>query len=225
MSALPRPSSPTWAPSSASKWMQDGSTMSHVFRGSVRMQLVGEGPEGRRGLAPGRIGERRAGQRRRRVAFGDGEEGRRACRSSPAACTRQPKQLDLLDIVAGGNGTGHLRDHGINPINGVRQVIWNNDYQQSDCRYWSVDWHPLVDGVFVPDGRIGAVRLDSAGHFYDGFPETTGASFGTIWARSAVYNPDRVRQEQRDIGSKPSARPGSSCPREKGCWPCTPTRA
>ena len=42
-SALPPPSSPTWAPSSAWKSDKEGDTISHVFRGSVRVQAAGGG--------------------------------------------------------------------------------------------------------------------------------------------------------------------------------------
>ncbi len=38
-SALPPPSLPTWAPSSASRSAREGNTTSHVFRGSVRVNM------------------------------------------------------------------------------------------------------------------------------------------------------------------------------------------
>jgi len=59
----------------------------------------------------------------------------------------------------------------------------------------------MIDGVFVPDGRAGAVQLDSAGHAFDGFPETAGGTWGSLWARAAEAKPEeRVKGWIFDLG-------------------------
>ena len=96
-----------------------------------------------------------------------------------------PKQLDLLDLVAGGNGLGHRRESGIDPTSGQqdeRFVPWT---RRGDGEYHPVEWSRFVDGVFVPDGRAGPVRIDSAGDTFDGFPHASGITFGSVWARAA----------------------------------------
>ena len=101
-----------------------------------------------------------------------------------------PKFLDLLDVVAGGNGTGHRRNRGIDPTSGIMTPRYIDARNDGDGRYRPVVWSRMIDGVFIPDGRAGAVQLDSAGHSFDGFPETAGRSWGTIWARAAKVKPD-----------------------------------
>ncbi len=96
------------------------------------------------------------------------------------------KQLDLLDLVAGGNGLGHRRECGIDPTSGQqdeRFVPWT---RRGDGQYHPVKWSRLVDGVFVPDGSAGPVRIDSTGNTFDGFPHASGITFGSLWARAAT---------------------------------------
>ena len=66
------------------------------------------------------------------------------------------KVFDLVDVVAGGDGFSGRRNRGIDPSNG-RAV----DTGQSkldilgDGKYHRVEAMPFVDGVFIPDGRVG----------------------------------------------------------------------
>ena len=83
--------------------------------------------------------------------------------------------LDLVDVVAGGDGFSGRRGQGINPTNGQATDIPPKDFDftlTGDGRYHRVPALPFVDGVFIPDGRSGPVQLDSAGHAFDGFPAT-----------------------------------------------------
>ena len=97
------------------------------------------------------------------------------------------KMLDLLDIVAGGNGTGHRREHGIDPTTGMEDPSYCAAERSGDGVYRRVAWSKLIDGVFVPRASKGApVVLDSAGHTFQGFPPTSGWSYGSIWARAAA---------------------------------------
>lgn len=98
-----------------------------------------------------------------------------------------PKQLDIIDIIAGGDGKGNRRERGIDPVSGMEDPTFVTNYRfpVGDRQYRPVNWHRLIDGVFVPDGNVGAVRLDSAGHEFKDFPSTDGRVYGSIWARAA----------------------------------------
>ena len=90
--------------------------------------------------------------------------------------------LDLLDIVAGGYGTTHRREHGVDPTTGMQDPEFMTMIRPGDGKYHPAAWrHKLMDGTFVPDGRRGPVVLDSAGHTFAGFPPTSGESYGSIW--------------------------------------------
>ncbi|MEQ8846788.1 hypothetical protein [Botrimarina sp.] len=48
--------------------------------------------------------------------------------------------------------------------------------------YRTADWHPFVDGVFVPPSESQPTRIDSAGRRVE-LPPTTGRTWGPIWSR------------------------------------------
>ena len=48
---------------------------------------------------------------------------------------------------------------------------------------------PLVDGVFIPNGRSGAVQVDSAGHTFADCGQTDGRAGLNIWAGGAILVP------------------------------------
>ena len=94
-------------------------------------------------------------------------------------------RLDLADILAGGDGTGD-RAAMLNPADGsLRPVGDESVYLQGDGKYHPVPASTLIDGVFIPDGSRGPMTLDSAGHQFDGFGQTIGKSWHSIWAGAA----------------------------------------
>ena len=95
--------------------------------------------------------------------------------------------LDLLDVVAGGDGTGYHRHRGINPVTGVSCPAFTDQWFPSNRQYRPITWHRLIDGVFVPKGGARAVQLDSAGHVFAGFAKTSGVTWGEIWSRPADF--------------------------------------
>jgi hypothetical protein len=109
-----------------------------------------------------------------------------------------PKAIDLLDVVAGGDGKGRGRERGIDPTSGRQDRQFFPHDRQGNRRYWPVPWHKhkLIDGVFVPDTAAGAVQLDSAGHVFGKFPANTGKGYGSIWARAAVIKPGEGERGQ-----------------------------
>ena len=179
-----------------------GDTTSHVFRGSVEVRAVGESlpfPTGRGAGGEGRVVQLWAGESAL-VEKGDGANGPRLVVGgkvgNPPKFVRRlhepPKVLDLLDIVAGGYGTGTRRERGIDPSTGRVDPVYMTEQHVSDGRYRPASWHRFIDGVFVPDVRAGAVQLDSAGHVFNRFPtNTNGTSHGSIWARAAEVKPLR----------------------------------
>ncbi len=96
-----------------------------------------------------------------------------------------PRLLDLLDIVAGGNGLENHRERGIDPVSGMEDTMFFTDYRESDRQFHPIGWHKPIDGVFMPDGRDGSVWINSAGQEFDAFPTTDGKVFGSIWSRAA----------------------------------------
>ena len=103
-----------------------------------------------------------------------------------------PKYVDLLDIVAGGNGLGNHRECGIDPETGTQDTAFLPVYRQTDGKYHRPKFLPLIDGVFMPDADFGPVQLDSAGHTYEGFPKAIEpGTFASIWARTAEVPADK----------------------------------
>ena len=165
----------------------NGDTTSYVFVGTVKVQVLGEGNQ---------QGVVLHADQAARVEKGQNEKVRFTRPAPPPQFVRTiyqpPKLLDLLDIVAGGRGTNNRRECGINPETGMQDLEFFADYRDGDRQFRPVYSNPMIDGVFVPDGHDGAVQLDSAGHVFDGFPETNGKTYGSIWPREADIGTKRI---------------------------------
>jgi len=167
---------------------EKGTTTSHVFLGLVKVQTVGDSRNKEVVL--------RANESVRVVNKGpdDSRLVLADVTGDPPAFVRRlvrsPRVLDLLDVVAGGNGMGWRRERGIDSTSGMEDPVFTAYARDGGRRYWPVKWHKLIDGVFAPDGGAGPVQLDSAGHAFDGFPRTDGTVYGSIWARAADVKPD-----------------------------------
>jgi len=163
-----------------------GNTTSHVFRGSVEVQAFAGGYRNK-------IVLRAAQSLRVEKGKGSDEAMLVAGVVEPPKFTRRlfgpPKQLDLLDIVAGGDGRGKRRERGIDATTGMEDPLFVPMNRGGHRDYRPVSWHRFIDGVFIPDGAAGLVKLDSAGNTFDGFPETTGRTFGSIWPRATEPKP------------------------------------
>jgi hypothetical protein len=98
--------------------------------------------------------------------------------------------LDVMDLVAGGDGTTHRRGVGVDPLTGelvTRHPI--GDFRGDGKYHWVVAL-PVVDGCFVPNGRGGPVQVDSGGDRFP-FPATSGMSFNRIWAGGPIPSAGR----------------------------------
>jgi hypothetical protein len=183
---------------------KEGATTSHVFRGSVRVRVAAG--DGKRSEAVLRENESA------RVEKREGGGGPRLlldrAGASPVQFVRRlaepPKALDLLDVVAGGNGMGNRREHGIDPTTGdVDYVFYGREggFRTGNHQYNPTTWSWFIDGVFMPDGSAGAVRLDSAGNTFDGFPKSTNRCYGSLWSRAAAISEEHSKGRQQWIYS------------------------
>ena len=93
-------------------------------------------------------------------------------------------------MVAGGDGFSGRRNRGIDPTTGQA----TNARPPSDKfhlfgngEYHRVAKLPLVDGVFIPAGGKQPAQVDSAGHAFAGWVNTTAnETYGDIWAGGRV---------------------------------------
>ena len=182
-----------------------GTTTSHVFRGTVQVQAVsGDGKmEGEaqvlRANQSARV-ENRSGNR------GKGNHVTLLAPTVPVTVfVRQMPKLtiktfDLVDVVAGGDGFSGKRNRGIDPTSGQRADSPSKEARLiDDGKYHRVVGLPLVDGVFVPDGRTGRVQIDSAGHAIEVFPTTAYQTSGYIWAGGILPLDDPAQPELHTI--------------------------
>lgn len=106
---------------------------------------------------------------------------------------RGQKTLDMADIVGGGNGLGTgIPGSGIDAASGAYTTTPTRvDFPRVTSQYRPVQSNPFVDGVFVPDGAAGQVKLNSSGQSYPEFPVTDGIY------RSPITHGPAIRDRQR----------------------------
>ena len=167
---------------------EQGTTTSHVFQGLVKFTAMKDGAEDENSsvvlIKNESIRAEKSHNARniavvlRRVNIDPRTFARYLIRSA--------KAIDLLDIIAGGHGRGNHRERGIDPTTGMEDPLYVPSRLTGDRRYKPVtSRYGLVDGVFVPNGKDGPVQLDSAGHLFEGFPTTSGMTWGSVWSRTA----------------------------------------
>lgn len=88
--------------------------------------------------------------------------------------------LDMVDLVAGGDGTTHRRGAGID-ASGKWGKLAPGSGVTSDGLYHRIPGLATVDGVFIPEGGSLPTQLDSAGDSFV-FPGVLGTSHQQIWA-------------------------------------------
>lgn len=87
------------------------------------------------------------------------------------------RPLDLIDLLAGGDGRGSAAGVGINAATGQTHETRAVTIRHGDHRYIRVNDNRVVDGCFIPDGKM---PVDSQGHTFT-FPATSLFSYGLIW--------------------------------------------
>lgn len=141
--------------------------------------------------------------------------------SSGAATGEARDRLDLADVVGGGNGFGSgRRGQVLDPVTGelieyarLQRRGWylradvKSDFESGwitvdgqqfgNSEYVETPAFPYIDGIFVPDGGSGPVKVSSAGHVFTGCPDTN----NQFWA--GITNYDRVANGKGFIGLHP----------------------
>ena len=168
---------------------KEGHTTSHVFRGSIEVRIAS--PNGNTSANAKILRENES------VCVEENGANRRIVivpNLAPSNFVRNISKrtaqiLDLVDVVAGGNGFSGRRNGGIDPTTGRATNTPPTPMEtwfKGDQKYHRVETLPLVDGVFIPDGRTGKVQVDSAGHTFADFPKTNNATACYIWAGGII---------------------------------------
>lgn len=107
-------------------------------------------------------------------------------RKFPGTISSKVNQLSLVDVFSAAS-KGRFRLAGvIAPDTGkADQSPWLRDTgpgHRSSDRYLPTDWHPYVDGVFIPDLSGVETQVDSFGNRVN-LPESMGRTWGPVWSR------------------------------------------
>ena len=190
-----------------------GTTESYVFLGSIRMQaLAATGtPQGAaQTLREHESARVVSGRTERAVIVETTGAPAKFIRAIPKPAKPTIATLDLVDVVAGGDGFSGRRNRGIDPTTGQTTDTPLKDPKNTnppdyiivgDGRYHRPKAMPMVDGVFVPDGRLGAVQIDSAGHTFGEFSETANRAGLNIWAGGKIPMADPYPPIPTTLGS------------------------
>jgi hypothetical protein len=161
---------------------ESGATQSHVFRGSVTVRMLANplhAAESERVLHENQSTRVECGAGHALVVIPVAESARFVRQMPKPSVTT----LDLVDMVAGGDGHSSRRGRGIDPTTGLTNNVQpENVNAQGDYKYHRVAGSPLVDGIFIPDGSKGPVQIDSAGHTFPDCPTTDNCSWAYVWA-------------------------------------------
>lgn len=105
----------------------------------------------------------------------------RAIDSGSGSAWRGHTEINLADIVGGGNGfgTGKL-DWAIDPLTGSLTNICEAFRKTGQSKYVPVTGLDFIDGVFTLSARPGTVVVSSEGHLFTECPETSGQFWGGI---------------------------------------------
>jgi len=95
--------------------------------------------------------------------------------------------LSLVDVLSGGNGLDICLAGAVDPLTGrMDHGKWRlpkgPGRRHGDGKFHVVDWHPLIDGVFVPPDSGKQTQIDSLGHVVD-LPANNGYTWGPVWGR------------------------------------------
>jgi hypothetical protein len=167
---------------------QQGRTTSHVFRGSVSVQVLSaDGNPENAGRVLHENESTSIAHGNRDIVVVRNVSPRGFAREIPK---RTVKTLDLVDVVAGGDGFSSRRNAGIDPTSGrivkagPKEVLF-----VSDGRYHQVQGMPFVDGVFIPKRGAGPVQVNSAGHTFGDFIVGSDGTSLHVWAGGAIPSP------------------------------------
>jgi hypothetical protein len=159
----------------------NGADEIEVFKGTVRAEPQAAGPAG--SVAPLLLGEGQA-------AVSTGHEIKLdPAGAQPQKFVRQlggePAALDLVDLIAGGDGTTHRRGIAIDYQKHAMGIFAPTGSIDGDHQYHRVGGSSVVDGCFVPDGSNGPVEVNSIGQTHV-FPSTENHVYDQIWTGGRI---------------------------------------
>ena len=93
------------------------------------------------------------------------------------------KQLDLADIIGGGNGFGYgVLDQGINPLTGeIIASPAHTTHSFDASTFTPITQNRYIDGIFLPDGNSGPVFISTVDHVFEECPTTQRAFYDGIF--------------------------------------------
>ena len=161
---------------------EDSQAEVHVFTGEVETRARVAGVETHRQL---RAGEAvRVDPRGGTMTMGPCDPFRFARSLMPLDIA-----IDLADLTAGGDGRGSAAADGINPLTGrIETMPALGVTRRGVGTYRRVEDWPVIDGVFIPDGRAGETEITSAGHRFR-FPATDGTGYDLIRRGGTLDDP------------------------------------
>ena len=190
-----------------------GDTTSHVFRGSVRLEVTSTDGKAKGIVQVLHENESACVEKDSGKQAGSNPVTVSVTPAKPISFIREiPKQtirtFDLVDVVAGGDGFSGRRNAGIDVLTGQRRNAYKSFTAVGDEKYHRVAELPFVDGVFVPDGNHGPVQVDSAGHTFNDLGKTSNQFAAYIWAGGDIPSTmakipttmTRVDYSQKDHG-------------------------
>jgi hypothetical protein len=128
-------------------------------------------------------------------------------RTFPLPTDLNPGELDLVDIVCGGNGQGMRLAAAIDPLTGQwDRRPWSTALgpgtRKGDGLFHRADWHPFIDGTFVPNKTGDPTQVDTRGGTIR-LPKNFGDyTWGPIWARRAVKDSTHFDRAADSWGTK-----------------------
>jgi hypothetical protein len=98
---------------------------------------------------------------------------------------QQVNSLNVVDLICGGDGTTRRRGIAVDSLTGAAGVLQPVGLRNGDHLYHRVMGYPVIDGVFIPDGSVGPMTVDSTGHQF-GFSVTTDQTTNEIWTGGPI---------------------------------------
>lgn len=120
--------------------------------------------------------------------YGVNSEAHQFVRAIPANSALSDRdELCLIDLMAGGDGLGTRLAGAIDPSTGSRDYSEKGrklrlSQRRTPVAFHAVEWHQMIDGVFVPTASGSQVQIDSAGGSID-LPRSEGFTWGSLWVR------------------------------------------
>lgn len=182
----------------------DGRTDVHMFKGKASLIPGKKGQTGKSQILS-------VGQSRRIDTMGNLTEILMETKSfvrkiySKTGVIWRGKNIDLADIVGGGDGFGSANNGiGIYPLTGkfVQVKGTTEEEQQVQGGFKAVLQSKWIDSVFVPDGGEGPVQISQNGLSFDGFGDTSGTMHAHL-SNQKDFSEEGHEGKNLSVGKKP----------------------